>query len=145
MSTALRVIYPPVRVFRNVDLSRFPSGLGSAGQIDGVTEQTVARHAMANDTGNGFTGMYADRYSLSGKADVHTHVSCRVIDVIDAIRNKQIEITTGLSSTITSLHRSIISRASRAMHLACCWHGSGKPLTAMYLSPTVSTCGVMKI
>jgi hypothetical protein len=33
-----------------------------------------------------------------------------------------------------------MSRASRAMQRACSWHGSGKPLTAMYLSPTVSTC-----
>ena len=44
-----------------------------------------------------------------------------------------------MPSTATSIDRSIMSRASRAMQSACCWHGSGNPLTAMYLSPTVST------
>ena len=48
-------------------------------------------------------------------------------------------ITTEIPSTATSMDRSIMSRASRAMQSACCWQGSGRPLTAMYLSPIVST------
>lgn len=45
-----------------------------------------------------------------------------------------------MPSTETSIDRSIMSRASRAMQRAWSRHGSGNPLTAMYLSPTVSTC-----
>lgn len=49
-------------------------------------------------------------------------------------------LTTEMPSTETSIDKSIMSSASRAMQRACCLHGSGNPLTAMYLSPTVSTC-----
>ena len=50
-----------------------------------------------------------------------------------------------MPSTETSIDRSIMSSAKRAMQRACCWHGSGSPLTAMYLSPTVSTCQRHKV
>lgn len=47
---------------------------------------------------------------------------------------------TGSSSTLTCPAISIISRARWQIDLAWCVHGSGRPLTVMYLSPTVSTC-----
>lgn len=53
--------------------------------------------------------------------------------------------TTEMPSTETSIDRSIMSSAKRAMQRACCWHSSGSPLTAMYLSPTVSTCHDRKV
>lgn len=49
-------------------------------------------------------------------------------------------LTTEMPSMETSIDKSIMSRANRAMQRACSLHGSGKPLTAIYLSPTVSTC-----
>lgn len=48
-------------------------------------------------------------------------------------------LTTGLDPILTFLAMSIISRATRAMHLAWSSQWSGSPETAMYLSPTVST------
>lgn len=47
---------------------------------------------------------------------------------------------TGSSSTLTCPAISSMSRARWQMDLAWCVHGSGSPLTVMYLSPTVSTC-----
>lgn len=47
--------------------------------------------------------------------------------------------TTGSSSTVTVRDRSIISSASNEICLACATLYSGRPDTAMYLSPTVST------
>lgn len=47
--------------------------------------------------------------------------------------------TTGFGPILTFLHMSIISSASRAIHFAWLSQTSGKPDTAMYLSPTVST------
>lgn len=52
---------------------------------------------------------------------------------------KQSKLTTSMSGTLTCWTKSIMSNASLAIHLACDEHFSGKPLTAMYLSPTVST------
>lgn len=43
------------------------------------------------------------------------------------------------SSDLIRFERSIMSNANRAIHRACDSHGSGKPDTAIYLSPTVST------
>lgn len=48
-------------------------------------------------------------------------------------------LTTGFGPMFTFLHISIISSASRAIHFAWLSQTSGKPDTAMYLSPTVST------
>lgn len=47
---------------------------------------------------------------------------------------------TGSSSTLTCPAISSMSSARWQMDLAWCVHGSGRPLTVMYLSPTVSTC-----
>lgn len=47
---------------------------------------------------------------------------------------------TGSSSTLTWPAISSMSTARWQMDLAWCVHGSGRPLTVMYLSPTVSTC-----
>lgn len=49
------------------------------------------------------------------------------------------KLTTGLEPILTFLAMSIMSRATRAMHLAWSSQWSGSPETAMYLSPTVST------
>lgn len=47
---------------------------------------------------------------------------------------------TGSSSTLTWPAISSMSSARWQIDLAWCVHGSGRPLTVMYLSPTVSTC-----
>lgn len=60
-------------------------------------------------------------------------------DFFLAFRRRLCTLTTGTPSTTTVWLRSIMSKASRAMQRTWSSQGSGSPLTAMYLSPTVST------
>lgn len=53
-----------VCVLRNVDLSRYARGLSPAGQIHGVTEQTVPGHPVTDHPGHHLAAVYANRYAL---------------------------------------------------------------------------------
>jgi hypothetical protein len=53
-------------------------------------------------------------------------------------------LTTGSDPILTFFAISIMSNANRAIHFEWFSHESGRPETAIYLSPTVSTCCVVK-
>jgi hypothetical protein len=56
-----------VRIFRDVDLSRYTRGLRPAGQVHGVAEQTVPRHPMTDHAGDHLAAVYAYCYALRKK------------------------------------------------------------------------------
>ncbi|KAF9422131.1 hypothetical protein HW555_002152, partial [Spodoptera exigua] len=47
-------------IFANVDGTRYTSGLAAAGQVDGVPEEAVPRHAVTNHTSHYFSGVDTD-------------------------------------------------------------------------------------
>lgn len=49
-----------VRRFGDVDLARLTGGLRSAGQVDRVAKQTVARHSLADHSGDHLARVQAD-------------------------------------------------------------------------------------
>jgi hypothetical protein len=49
-----------VSFFRNVDSSWFSCCLGATRQVDGVAEEAVPRHSVADHSGNNFTGVNPD-------------------------------------------------------------------------------------
>jgi hypothetical protein len=49
-----------VSFFRNVDSSGFSCCLGATRQVDGVAEEAVPRHSVADHSGNNFTGVNPD-------------------------------------------------------------------------------------
>lgn len=69
----------------------------------------------------------------------HTESENLKLSIYPSLTWEPYHTCTGSSSTLTCPAISSISRARWQIDLAWCVHGSGKPLTVMYLSPTVST------
>lgn len=55
---------PPVSILANIYSARDASGLAATGQVDSVTKEAVARHAMPNHPCYNFAGVYANCNTL---------------------------------------------------------------------------------
>lgn len=97
--------------------------------------------ALVDRHKKGFLLKRAKKIILCSHADERKKSKINIKNIIKTERlNTTYPTCTGSSSTLTCPAISSISRARWQIDLAWCVHGSGRPLTVMYLSPTVSTC-----